>query len=86
MLEHKSVEICCIQETRFRGKLVRMIIGKAAQYKLFWKQNEKVLGGVRIFLEWVYEFIDISRVSDRMIVIRVLVQGIVLVISVYAPQ
>ena len=34
MLEHRSVEICCLLETRFRGKSVRKINGKAAQYKV----------------------------------------------------
>ena len=35
MLERRSVDIVCVQETRFRGKSVRMISGKAAEYRLF---------------------------------------------------
>ena len=63
----------CFQETRFRGKSVRKISGKAAEYKLFWIENGKDLGGVGIFLakEWVDKVIDVSRVSDRMIVVKV---------------
>ena len=34
MLGHKSVGICCLLETRFRGKSVKIISEKAAQYKL----------------------------------------------------
>ena len=41
MLEHRSVDICCLLETRFRGKSVRIISGKAAQCKLLWIGNEK---------------------------------------------
>ena len=42
ILEHRSFDITCIiQETRFRGKSVRMINEKAAEYKLVWIGNEK---------------------------------------------
>ena len=42
---------------------------------------------VGIFLaeKWTYKVIDICRVSDKMFIIKILVQGIT-VISVYAPQ
>ena len=39
MLERSSVDICCVQETKFRGKSVRMISTKAVKYKLFWIRN-----------------------------------------------
>ena len=86
MLERSSVDIYCIQETRFKGRSVRMISGKAAEYKLFWIVNGNGLGEVEIFLakKWVDTVIDISRVSDRMIAIKVSVQGIISVISAYA--
>ena len=48
--------------------------GKAAKYRLLWIGNEKGLKGAGIFLDKV---IDITRASERMIVIKVLVQGII---------
>ena len=33
MLECRSVDNCCVQDSKFRGKVVRMICGKAAEYK-----------------------------------------------------
>ena len=39
MLERSSVDNCCVQETKFRGKSVRMISRKAVEYKLFWIGN-----------------------------------------------
>ena len=51
--------------------------------------NEKGFGEGGIFLakKWVNKVNDISRVSDRMVVIKVLVQGnIISTISFYAPQ
>ena len=52
---------------------MRIISQKAAQCKLLWIRNEK--GSVGIFLakKWVDKVINISRVSDRMIVNKVLV-------------
>ena len=35
------VHIRCVQETRFRGKSVRIVSGKAEEHKLFWIGNEK---------------------------------------------
>ena len=35
------VNICCVQETRFRGKSVRIVSWKAEEHKLFWIGNEK---------------------------------------------
>ena len=36
MLECSSVDICRVQETRFRGKSNGMIGEKTAEYRLFW--------------------------------------------------
>ena len=49
MLELRSLVTCCVQESRFRGKSVRIISGRAAEYKLFWIGDEMGLGIVRIF-------------------------------------
>lgn len=40
MVEPRSIDICCVQETRFRGMLVRVIITKALEYKFFYIGNE----------------------------------------------
>ena len=87
MLKHRPVDICCAQETRFRGESVQMISGKSAEYMLFWIGNEKHSGEVGIFLaiKWVDRIIDVSRLSNGIIVNKVLVHTIFIsVISVYA--
>ena len=66
-----------------------MISGKVTQYKLLWIGNRIGLIGVNIILteKWVDKVIDISTGSDRMIVIKLLVRGIIIsFISVYASQ
>ena len=75
--------------TRSKGKSVRMISPKAAQYKFFWIGKENGLEGVCIFLaeKWVDEVVDTRRVSYRMIVIKLLVQGIIIsVIPAHDPR
>ena len=60
------------------------------QYKLLWIGNGK--GSVEIFLakKWVDKVINISRVSDRMIVNKVFFQEIIFSLisdlTVYSPQ
>ena len=75
-----------------RDQIQGKVSGKSTQYKLLWIGNGKGLGGVGIFLtqKWVDKVINISRVSDRMIVNKVLVQRIIISLisdlTVYAPQ
>ena len=71
------------------AKSVRMISGKAAKYKLLWIENGKGLGEVRIFLakKWVDKVNNISRESDGMTIVKVLIHGIInSMISVNAQQ
>ena len=71
------VDICCLLETTLRGESVRIISEKAAQYKLLWIGNGKCSVGIFLAKKWVDKVINISRVSDRMIVNKVFVQGII---------
>lgn len=89
MLERRSVEICCVHQTRFRGKSLRMISEKAVNYKLFRIGNEKGLRGLGIFTakKKLDKVIDTSRIRDRIIAFKVFAQGIInSVISVKVPQ
>ena len=66
-----------------------MIKGKRTRYKLFWMGNDKGTGGVSIFLaeKWVDKMIDVNRVSNRIILLKLMVgETIFTTISVYAQQ
>ena len=84
------VDICCLLETTFKGESVRKISEKAAQYKLIWIGNGKSSVGIFFAKKWIDNVINISRVSDRMIVNKVFVQEIIFLLisdlTVYAPQ
>ena len=45
-----NVDICGLQEVRWRGASARLVKGKDFRYKMFWVENEKDMGGVRILL------------------------------------
>ena len=49
-----------------------MITGKNSRYKLYWMGNQAGTGGVGILLaeKWLDKVFDISRVSDRMLVMK----------------
>ena len=88
MLERRSVDVCCVQEVRWRGASVRFVEGRRARYKLFWIGNSTGYGGVGIFIaeKWVDKVIDVKRVNDRIIVVKFLIgKRIVTAVSVYTP-
>ena len=88
-LERRDIDLCCVQETRWRGKSVRMVEGKQARYKIFWIGNSKGTGGVGIFLaeKWVEKVSDIKRVSDRIMIMKLMIgKTIVSALCTYAPQ
>ena len=83
------MDLCCLQETRWRSAFARMIEGKDLRYKIFWVGNEKCRGGVGIFLfeEWIEKVFDINKVSDRIVMIKVAIYNkITTLLSCYASQ
>ena len=82
--ECRSVDMYCVQVPRFWRNSVSLFVEKL--YKLFQIGNEKGLRGhILLVQKWVDKVTNISRVSDRMIVINVLVQeNFISDISVYA--
>ena len=86
-MSRRSVDLCCLQEIRWRGASAHMIEGKDSRYKIFWVGNEKGGGGVGILLleEWIEKVFDINRVSDRIVMIKLATDKIIMVLSSYAP-
>ena len=88
-LSRRKVDVCCIQETRYRGGSCRTIKGKDTRYKLYWSGNDKGTAGVGVFVaeEWIEKVFEVQRVSDRIILVKLIVgQHVVTFLSVYAPQ
>ena len=88
-LSHMKVDVCCIQKTRYRGGSCRTNKGKDTRYKLYWSGNDKGTAGVGVFVaeEWLEKVFEVHRVSDRIILVKLIVgQRVVTFLSVYAPQ
>ena len=85
-LSRRKVDVCCIQETRYRGGSCRTIKGKDTRYKLYWSGNDKGTAGVGVFVaeEWIEKVFEVQRVSDRIILVKLIVgQRVVTFLSVY---
>ena len=88
-LSRRKVDVCCMQETRYRGGSCCTIKGKDTRYKLYWSGTDKGTAGVGVFVaeEWIEKVFEVQRVSDRIILVKLIVgQCVVTFLSVYAPQ
>ena len=88
-ISRRGIDLCCVQEVRWRGASARFITGKNDRYKFFWVGNNAGTGGVGILLaeKRVEKVFDVNRVSDRILLLKLLVgETIITVVSVYAPQ
>ena len=84
LMERRSVDVLCVQETRWKGEKARCIGGG---YKLWYCGSKTKKNGVGIVMkkDLVDRVVEIWRVSDRIICLKM--EGIMLnIISAYAPQ
>ena len=49
-LTRRDIDVCCLQEVRWRGASAQMITGKDSEYKFFWVGNNKGTGGVGLII------------------------------------
>ncbi|KAK3541918.1 hypothetical protein QTP86_008096 [Hemibagrus guttatus] len=86
MMERRKVDILCVQETRWKGSKARSI---GAGFKLFYYGVDSKRNGVGVVLkeEFVRNVLEVKRVSDRVMSLKVEIEGVMLnVVSGYAPQ
>ena len=89
MLTRREVDVCCVQETRWRGRSARKIQGKDSVYKFFWCGDQSGYGGVGVLIaeKWIDNVISVARHNHRCIQIRFLVGTVIVnTICCYAPQ
>ncbi|KAK3511018.1 hypothetical protein QTP70_029036 [Hemibagrus guttatus] len=86
MMERRKVDILCVQETRWKGSKARNI---GAGFKLFYYGVDSKRNGVGVVLkeEFVRNVLEVKRVSDRVMSLKLEIEGVMLnVVSGYAPQ
>ena len=84
-MERRGVDILCVQETRLKGERARCIGGG---YKMWYCGSGNKKNGVGIILkkEHVDRVVELWRVTDRIICLKMKLGGVMLnVISAYAP-
>ncbi|KAK3510361.1 hypothetical protein QTP70_005658 [Hemibagrus guttatus] len=86
MMERRKVDILCVQETRWKGSKARSI---GAGFKLFYYGVDSKRNGLGVVLkeEFVRNVLEVKRVSDRVMSLKLEIEGVMLnVVSGYAPQ
>ena len=86
LMERRGMDILCVQETRWKGERARCIGGG---YKMWYCGSGNKKKGVGIILkkEYVDRVVELWRVTDRIICLKMEPDGVMLnVISAYAPQ
>ena len=89
MLAKRRVDICCLQEVRYRNQGCTSIGSNEEKYKLWYSGGEEKINGVGVMMkaDLVDNVIEVERYDDRMMKIRMVVGGQIWnVFSIYAPQ
>ncbi|ESN91325.1 hypothetical protein HELRODRAFT_152473, partial [Helobdella robusta] len=89
MLERRRIDICCLQETRWKSNGVCHINSDNEKYKLFWNGQKTAKNDVGIFVKepLAQEVPDIKRINSRLMWIKLrLEKQTIIIFSAYAPQ
>ena len=88
-LRKRMIDVCCLQEVRWRGQGARMQGMKGRRYKLQWSGKGDGVGGVGVMVkeQLCEKVVEVRRVSDGVvIVVVVFVEDVLRLICGYAPQ
>ena len=83
------IDLCCIQESRWKGCTARLISAKGFKYKFIWSGDNSGFRGVGVLLNenWIDKVISVARLNHRIMSIRVLADKLIInFFSVCAPQ
>ena len=89
VLSRRKVDLCCVQNTRYRGGHCCIMKCKDSRYKLLWSGNSKATAGVGVFVEekWIEKVFGVKLVSNRIILVKIIDgQRMLCILSVYALQ
>ena len=88
-LRKRKVDVCCLQEVRWRSEGARFIGVKGRRYKLWWCGNDDKTASVGILVneELCENVVEVRRRCDRVTAIGLVFgEEMVRVICAYAPQ
>ena len=88
-LRKRKVDVCCIQEVRWKGQGARFVGTSGRRYKLWWSGDDIRFVGVGILVkeEISGNVLEIRRKSDRvMAIVLTLSREVMRIICAYGPQ
>ena len=70
-MKKRRVDVCRIQEVRWKGQGARFVDTSGSRYKLWWSGNDAGIGGVGILMkeEISGNVVEVRRKSDRVMAI-----------------
>ena len=89
MLARRRVDICCLQEVRYKNKGTTSFGSNEEKYKLWYSGNSEGSSGVGILVKHCLaeRVLEVERVNERLMKIRILLgKSIYSIYSAYAPQ
>jgi exonuclease III len=89
MAARRRLDFCCVQESRWKGGSARIIGYDDGWYKFFWVGCEEGVAGVGVLVtkKWIESVVEVRRVSERVMVLRLAIgKSLLNIVSVYAPQ
>lgn len=89
VMVRRNIDFCCVQESRWKGKGTRMLGQTGKRYKFYYQGCNSATSGVGILIaeRWIENVVKVTRVSERLMHIKVLVgKQLVNIVSAYAPQ
>ena len=89
ILRSRRVGVCCVQEVRWKGGSSCWLGNVGSRYKFLWQGTDDSSNGVGVLVaeEWADCIQSVLRVSDRLMVVKLVVgKRLFNFISAYAPQ
>src|SRR3989442_7987530 len=88
MAGRRCLDFCCLQETRWRGVGNKCLGEEGKSYKFFWSGGKNPVAGVGVLVaeKWVENVIEVRKLSERIMLIRVAIGTNILNVICYAPQ
>ena len=82
------IDVCCLQEVRWRGQGAMMLGMKGGGCKLWWSGKGDGVGGVEVMEkeELCENVLEVRRVSDRVMTVVVFEEDVLRLICGYALQ
>ena len=87
-LQKRMIDVCCLQEVRWRGQGARMLWMKRRRYKVYCYGKRDGVGGVGVIVkeELCEKVVEVRRVRNRVMTLVVFEEDVLRLICGYAPQ